>query len=82
MTNDLKDLEDIILLCTKHGVRSLKLPELELQLGSDGPTLSTPPMKELKFPDPDMAMPTDDDMLNWSTPLTTLEEPKQANGEI
>jgi hypothetical protein len=75
MNSELKDLEDIIELCVKKGVKRIKLPDLELELGGDGPTLEE--KKELKFLDPDMDMPQGDDMLNWSTPLEELKETKQ-----
>ncbi len=81
MTDDLRDLEEIIDLCVKKNVKRIKLPDLELEFGGDGGMPVAEAIKELKFPDKEMHMPTDDELLNWSTPLTQAEEPKPSNGE-
>lgn len=79
MSEDLKDLEEIIAVCRKNNIKKIKLPELELEFGGPEDTDAGFPeaTQKLKFPDPNINMPTDEQLLNWSTPIEPLEEEKQ-----
>jgi hypothetical protein len=68
-------------LCLENGISYIKWNGVEIgfhpRLGEAAlpENLNAKPEKP-NFPDPDLKMPSDEEMLNWSTPLSILEEPK------
>ncbi len=65
-------LEHLIQICLVNGVKEIKYKGVEIVFG-DKPQEDIKPSK-LNFPDPDINMPTDDEMLYRSTPLDMAEE--------
>lgn len=76
MTNKIMGLEELIHLCLKNNVRQVKYKGVELLFGDVELQQMDVKTDLPKFPDPDLNMPTDDDMLNWSTPLEELKDTK------
>lgn len=62
---DLKQIEALLRLCRKHGLQSLKLPDIELSFGSAAPPL--PGRKGATTEQPDVKSEfSEEDALFWS----------------
>lgn len=73
MENSLKFAAKAVKFARKHGLKGLKLDGIEFEFFS--PTQSSKPMPFTINGEPipdDEKMPTDDEMLHWSTPAFDL----------
>lgn len=68
---DLTDLDKLISLCRKRGIKAVKVGDLELTLGEPEPKVKRKPRKAAaatqEAEDIESDGPTSDDMLFWSS---------------
>lgn len=74
--SELAHIEALIDLCIRKGIKSLNFHGIGIEIGNASTGPITPPDGNL-FPDPDVDMPSDEELLNWSTPLTVVEDPEK-----
>lgn len=71
----IEELNKLVDLCLKRRIRQLKLDQTEIYFDDTAFQDAGTGVKEGPQ-DKSLVMPSDEEMLSWSTPITAVEEPK------